>query len=299
MLNNRMWFSVALLLALGFLPCTAMAFDPDAPSTSAATPTLPVPIPAPGTADPALPGGVLPPINAPVPIANAKPVSLFLTLDELSRINDAIATYKRNRDAKVSSAENQAKNFLNQLDPGIIDAPAEKPKPVPFTYPQFFLQTLSYHSANEWLVVINGEKFIPHYNNPRSWLKVVMVDKEMVVMEWRPQNMKKVSEAWMVAPVVPAKSDVLVDSIHETVTFTLKPNQTFSSFAMRVVEGKVPPVTVMIQPDEQNGTGGEAAKPIDVPQPAEATPVKPTPPVDDTRAGVPGLNDTYKKIGLE
>ncbi len=310
MRKNR-WMRViglGLVLAFSLAPYAASAFDPDAPGNGM-VPTPPPVAPAPGTAAPApaLPGGALPPATNPEPVINAKPVSMFITADELAHINEAIATFKRNRDNKGANAESQAKNFLNQLDQTAVPAaPAAPPKPQPFTYPQFFLQSLSYQNPDDWLVIVNGQKFIPHYDDPASWLKVVMVDKESVVMEWHPQNMEKVSDSWMVAPVGPGQSDVIVDSIHETVTFTLKPNQTFSSYAMRIVEGKVPPVTVMVQPSIPVIPSAlkKSAPKAEIPVPAAAAPAPAAPAAkaaepENTKAGAPGLNDTYKKLGLE
>lgn len=311
--NAAVWIGAVVVLVLCLAPQRADA-DPDAPVNSMAPPGMPPPGPfvvgmpgmpvppgfnaampsMPGA--PAIPGGALPTAPEPELVINAKPVSLFVTPEELARINEAIATYKRNKDKKNNSAENQAKNFLNQLEP-LIETSVEQ-QAVPFTYPQFFLQTLSYKGPDDWLVVVNGEKFVPRYENPASWLKVVMVDKESVVMEWRPQNMEKVQESWMVAPLGVDASDVLVDSARDTVTFTLKPNQTFTSYAMRVVEGRVQPVTVMVDPDTA------VASPVKKTGPKVAAPAKPKAAVNAPVAapvspGEPGLNDTYKRIGLE
>lgn len=308
----------ALALAAGMAAGAAWAFDPDAPGQgmipvpaptppAPGAPTPPVPgaqgvAPAPGM--PALPNGALP-AATPEPVIAAKPVSMFITPEEMAKINDAIAAYKRMRENRNSNAENQAKNFLNQLEEPAKELVAEPPKPQVFTYPQFFLQTLSYQGPDDWMVMVNGQKFVPRYDDPNSPLKVVMVTQEMVVIEWRPQDMEKVSQAWMMASSGPGQSDVVVDSIRSTVTFTLKPNQTFSSYAMRVVEGKVVPVTVMVQPSTpfqsfgaKPPTARPAARPT-VAAPAPATTPPPAPVAVDEKDGAKGLSDTYKKMGLE
>lgn len=303
--------------------CPARAFDPDAPGQGM-IPVPPPPAPAatpaaspPSSPAPAVPGaapvltlpnGALP--TAPEPVPNPKPVSLFITPEELARINGALAAYKRMRENQSSNAENQAKNFLNQLEDKPAEVSLEPAKPVPFTYPQFYLQAISFQNDNDWMVILNGQKFIPNYDDPNSPLKMVIVDKDSVVVEWRPQDMEKVMQSWVQVPI--GQSDVLVDSGRGTVTFTLRQNQTFSSYAMRVVEGKVQPVTVMIMPDAiKNNAPGmplkPAAKPPGPAKPAAAAPEAappPPPPAASTgdgekKEGLAGLNATYKKMGLE
>lgn len=307
-----MVLALALLLA-GF----ALVFDPDAFAGGAAAPAPPA-ASTPGA--PALPGGAIPPATPP-PVINLKPVSLFITPEELSKINDAIATYKHMREAANTNAENQAKNFLNQLQEPAEPAVVEPPKPILFTYPQFFLQSLTYHSQDDWMVQINGVRFIPHFQDLASPLKVVMVNNDMVVMEWKPDDMEKVSQSWMVAATATGQSDVMVDTAHSTVTFTLKPNQTFSSYVMRVLEGKVQPMTVLIQPEPAAGAGAAkkpgapapaavpaaaaaAPKPADAAAPEAAAPAAPKTAEEalatsGKKEGLTGLSETYKKMGLE
>jgi hypothetical protein len=52
--------------------------------------------------------------------------------------------------------------------------------------------------------------------------------------------MDKVVEAWRSQN----NDDIQVDEQEGTVVFTLRPNQTFTSYLMRVVEGRVQPVTI-------------------------------------------------------
>lgn len=272
----------------------AMAFDPDAPNSGMA-PVAPIPagLPAAPAAAPTGPQTTeLPP--------NLKPTSLFISPNEMGRINEALAAYKRARESALKSAEDKAKNFLNQLEEEVQVAP-EPPKPVSFTYPQFYLESLSFRNANDWMVQINGHKFGPHIPQGDYWLKIVMVDKEMVVVEWLPKDMSKVQDSWMLVPPDDAQqSEVLVDSIRDTVTFTLRPNQTFSSFAMRVVEGKVMPVTITTMESQPVvvavGTPTATAPVASAPA---ATATAPPASADDKKEGVKALNETYKRIGLE
>ncbi|NBO19723.1 MAG: hypothetical protein EBV03_10995 [Proteobacteria bacterium] len=239
---------------------------------------------------------------------NLKPTSLFIQPAEQAQINEAVAAYKRARENANKNAENQAKNFLNQLEELPQQAAAEPPKPVPFTYPQFFLELLNYRGPNDWLVQINGRKFAPHIFPGEHWLKIIMVDRDSVVVEWTPKDMDKVTDAWMVVPMNDvSRSDVLVDSVRDTVTFTLRPNQTFSSYAMRVLEGKVKPVTVMVlngetvsaapAPGPGNTASGTAT--VAVPPTASPTAQAAPPATEEKKEGVKALDDTYKKLGID
>ena len=64
------------------------------------------------------------------------------------------------------------------------------------------------------------------------------VDKEKVIVEWKPEKMDKIVEKDS------SNGAVKVDVLGSKVIFTLRANQTFTSYAMSVVEGKVSPVTV-------------------------------------------------------
>lgn len=302
-----------LLLFVLALPGAGRAFDPDAPGQG----IVPVPPPAGGAAAPAPvpPPGAPPAVPGAVGAAglpqNVKPISLFITPAELAKINAAIEDYKRAKESANKSAEEQAKNFLNQLDQQVPEV-AAPPKPVTFIFPQFYLERLSYRHQNDWLVQINGHKFGPGIGSVSSWIKIIMVDKDSVVVEWTPQDMEKVNDAWILVPDDQARrGEVIVDSIRETVTFTLHPNQTFSSYAMRVLEGKVQPVSVTYMNGQPVNRGvapvlltpppaatptaaatATATAPVGITTDAMGTPTEP-------KEGAKALNETYKKIGID
>jgi hypothetical protein len=270
----------------------AQGIDPDAPGGVAVTAapaaaTSPVMI---------LPNGAIPPVAASAPAEALTPGSVFITEEELAKINEAIAAYKRMKDAQNVNAENQAKNFLNQLEDIKSEITPEEVKEEPYTYPQFHLETLGYHSPKDWILQVNGQKFGPHLSSEGSALKVISIDKEKVLLEWYPAKMEKVLEVWdnTFNELTGTNVDVFVDRERNTVTFELRPNQTFSSYVMRVLEGKVRPVTIYPPPAEEKQ--GVAA--VGSVGPDGATPVAAPVPVDDKKEGLSGLAETYKKVGL-
>jgi len=285
---QTIWVYVALLHWV-LWSHNALAFDPDANPSAADSGSL-------ATAAPA-------PVKN---IINDMPVSMFVTSEELARINGAIDAYKVMQENRNNNAENQAKNFLDKLGKPVEEIKLEPLKPVLFTYPQFFLQYLSYQSKNEWVVIINGTKFVPNHHDSNSWLRVVSVSKELVVMEWTPKDMAKVTDVWTIASIVAGQGDVSVDSIGGRVTFTLRSNQTFSSYVMRAVEGKVMPTTALIQPGTASISGAKmnninAAAAV-IPAPVKINhDVNTKEPVaaQGNKQGLSGLSETYKKMGLE
>lgn len=223
------------------------------------------------------------------------PTSLFFTAEERARIRAAMAEHERLKNVKITAAENKAEDYLNQLT---ADPTPPQPQETVYVYPQFFLESLVYHQADDWVVVVNRQRFSARYQPEDSELSILSVDNEKVLFEWRPKNMERVNETWSREK----NDDVLFDTKFGKVIFTLHPNQTFSSYVMRVLEGKVVPVMVDLR------TGGAPALP---PPPEEAPAVadeEPTPFDRATRnittediqsnVGLKALDKTYKRIGL-
>ena len=180
-----------------------------------------------------------------VPIKEPLPPSIFLTTSEQKRIQAALAAYEQ---SKISDTEEKGAGLLGLLSG--LGTTKETPVEKTFTYPQFFLSSLVYHGKDDWVVLIDNNKFSAKGLLGNDELKLLEVDNEKVFVEWKPKKMDRVSQSW----VQNKNKDILVDPVAGTVTFTLHPNQTFSSFVMRVLEGKVMPVTVTIKRDNSNDT---------------------------------------------
>ena len=127
------------------------------------------------------------------------------------------------------------KDFLSQLEEAKKTAQFEKN----YEYPQFFLESLMYHTPEDWFIQINGQKLSPD-KRERFGLRVISVDDEKAQFEWKPTNMQLVEDSWSRMH----NDEVVVNRKAGTVTFSLRANQTFSSYLMRTVEGKVKPVRI-------------------------------------------------------
>jgi len=291
-------------------------------------PAITLPSSTPDSAAPAvppeaqiLPAGTAVAPGVPAPVTGAPddkksaqdiiPKSLFLSPQDHIRISNALADYQNMLGAKANG-ENPEK---------VVSKPPERERY--FIYPQFFLESLVYHSPNDWTIRINGRQITPQTpGGDETKLSVIAIDHDKVVLRWKPVEMARVLDAWDKLPgndtgqkssgdnarvemdfnaKAPNKFSgvpIVVDREHRLVTFTLRPNQTFSSFAMEILEGKVRPVTV----DNMAGHTDASANNTT----GDAVPVEPLPnlpvvsktqqiiapppmPIDDGNSGLDGL----------
>jgi len=242
--------------------------------------------------------------------------SMFYSPDEIKRIHYAISAYVKRTTGHEQDMALDELNFLKQLTGMKVDkkdtgtgiaglnipglTPAPPPQPVLTEYPQFYLESLAYHTPTDWSVSINHIKFTPSQPQSPS-LQVVGISPDKVTVVWKPLLMEMVNDVWKRA----ANDDVEVDSLHGTVTFTLRPNQTFSSYVMRVLEGKVVPKRVE-KPVVQEAPPLMPLKkmieqlPAPLDNSSDATKTNATPPPDtaktDDNTGFYGLLNAYKNI---
>lgn len=163
---------------------------------------------------------------------NVEMKSLLLLDSDIDSIRKARNYYEQHLNGNNGIAE---EDFLKNLEKiGNMDAESKS-----FTYPQFFLSSIAYRSANDWVVWINEEKITQDSGVSASGLKIIQIDNEKITVEWKPKKMDKITDSDS-----SLSEPVKVDFLNNKVTFSLKTNQTFTSYAMRIVEGKVAPVTV-------------------------------------------------------
>lgn len=263
---------LAVVLAVAMLPVPARAQMPPSPAAAQHPPGT-------GAAHPVATGAKRPHESQPVIR------SLFFTPDDMQQIRAAINVYVHYASLHSANSNSEVEAFLN----GLVGARKTLHEPQNrqyLYYPQFFLQALVYHSPDDWMVRINHQDFSPTVLGGAN-LRVKKVDVDKVMVEWRPDQMDLVDRSWDKS----ASKDVTVDDGNGTVTFSLRPNQTFSSYVMRALEGKVLPVAV----------GGANAGPLDLkekPEPAvPPTPdagAKPATP-DTSNEGFGGLINAYQQ----
>ncbi len=167
--------------------------------------------------------------------------SLFFNAQEMESIRKAVEAY-----VALSSGENSgAMDFLNRLRGGEAPKPGQRY----FVYPQFYLESLVYHSAEDWVVRINHTRLTNKQPDTIAGLKILTINKDEVTLEWTPADMQKVADVLRATP----NNNVQVNGQRGTVGFTLHTNQTFSSYVMRVLEGKVMPMMLDLAPKPAPG----------------------------------------------
>lgn len=180
--------------------------------------------------------------QAPVlPVATVEIKSLLFSDDDIAAMRSARLFYDKNHGGAVGKFSED--DFLKKLEKVAPVKTEPSVAPTSFTYPQFFLSSIAYYSPDDWVVWINGEKLAPNSGVSVSGLRVLEIDGEKVTIEWLPEKMDKIADSGDYS----AENPVKVDFTGNKVVFSLKANQTFTSYAMKVVEGKLMPVTINVR----------------------------------------------------
>lgn len=120
-------------------------------------------------------------------------------------------------------------------------------------YPVFHLSSIVYQGANKWVIWLNDKRTTP--TTLPEGLTVKQILPDYVELQWQPSSAYPVlASRWhnlkgdetQAAPkyLRSVKSPVNIDEHAQTVTFLLRPNQTYASAFNRVIEGKHPPIAV-------------------------------------------------------
>lgn len=163
--------------------------------------------------------------------------SLFFSTGDLQTIRNARSYFEQTVKG-IDKGNFSEEDFLKKLEKVTVDKLGSVPQS--FTYPQFFLSSIAYYSPRDWVVWVNNEKITQDSTLTPSGLLVSYIDADKVTFEWLPQRLDKIIDINEAGH----ESSIKVDLARKKVHFTLKANQTFTSYAMQVVEGKVPPVTI-------------------------------------------------------
>jgi len=206
-----------------------------APAVTAPAPATTVAVPPVAADNDAKPAAPLQPDNY---LNTAPEISLLFRPEEIAALRKALAAYERNKNAP----KNNEDDYLSKLGDMADKVTGEnKETSSYFVYPQFFLESLAYHSPTDWIVHIS-HRALTQDNVEVDGLRVISIDQDKVLLEWKPIDMQKVNESWAIAH----NDNIMVDAQKKLVEFTLRPNQTFSSYVMRVLEGKLDPVVVIV-----------------------------------------------------
>jgi len=214
--------------------------------------------------------------------------SIFFSKEEMAAMRRAIAIY--NKYAVKQHNTDTGEDFIKQMEGAGKTLTVGPPKKT-YTYPQFFLQSLVYHSPTDWIIQVNQQRITPGktLKAPQN-LSVIDIDKDEVSIEWKPTE-PDLEKMKFPENYTPTKM-VDIDRSKGIITFTLHANQTFSAYALKVLEGKVQPVTV------NNAVADNKASPL-----GEGMPDKIVPPGispnENASGGLGGLINAYKNLGQD
>jgi len=270
-------------LACAALSCALLLTHAQAAAQEASKPPAIAPMPFPAPVAPAVTPDEKTAKAAPSPATaqqatDATPLeSLFFTQSESTSIHNALASYPR-------PPGEPEENFLSLPD----NKPDNNVKRT-YTYPQFFLESLVYHSASDWTVRVNHRPL--SYRAPESGdLRVVAINQDKALIEWKSPNMYRINKSWN---IMTQNQGIQIDNVHRTVTFPLSHNQTFSTYTMTVLEGKVLPVTVTVDSSEAMNDSPDAEK-----TPNNQAPSAP-PEKTNSSEGLGGLLNSYQHLQPE
>lgn len=231
-MNRSLYFMVVLFLALliGVAPSahaqllldTQMAVQ-GAGTVQANAPKTAVPTAKAESSPPGAVTGIFPgtPIEA----------SLFFSPEEMRKINTAVEIYRMSGTRRsAQTASKGAQDFIDLLK--------DDNKVQRIVHPQFFLASIAIHTPQEWVVWVNTLKLSSQY--PVSGdLTVQSVDETRATFIWKPSQFLLYRDK-----KPPSGQPIVINAERETIVFTLYPNQTFSSYTMRIDEGWKPPAFV-------------------------------------------------------
>lgn len=109
-------------------------------------------------------------------------------------------------------------------------------------FPAFYLASIVYYKPDDWAVWVNGKRISHYDNNEMSDIYVKSVNEKTAHIVWRPMKMDKMATKWEQALykryTQKNGESIAIDDTKGTIGFTLKPNQSFDSRGLKVIEGK-------------------------------------------------------------
>ncbi len=151
--------------------------------------------------------------------------SIFHTQEELDRLDNALEALEEGREVIVDTPD--------------IEEADTKVETVKTTNIVFYLDSIMYHTKNDWVIWLNGNKITPELN--KTDLEILQINRSMVKFRWITGYKKFVST--IVKSIedgtVPEQASVEISDDIAKIDFQLEPNQSlFISNYLEIKEGK-------------------------------------------------------------
>ncbi len=196
-------------------------------------------------------------------------ISLMYAPEDMANMRRILELYERNReeDGAVAAATGVVDAEIADIIAGLTVGQQEDA--VMFDYPSFYLSTILYRSANDWAYWINGTRYAN--NKPHERLQVRSISDSRISFVWKPGSLVEVADIWNAKASAQQKafrhrsasgSEIQLDYNEGTISFSLRPNQTFVSEQMEVMEGRyVPNIAIDNEPVQVQNPGFIQGKP--------------------------------------
>lgn len=167
-------------------------------------------------------------------------VSVFFSPLQLRALEDALVAYESRAVSVTGNAKTSDNADLMQF---FQDAPKiDEPNP----YPVFYLSSIVYRTASDWSIWVSGHKITSQKNTTN--LEILAVTPTQVSFQWKPVYSEAIATRTRMqrfASPDPLKHKLTRPQVFAyqedtgTITFTLRPNQSFSPAYMHTFEGFV------------------------------------------------------------
>ena len=262
---------------------------------------VPVPIPGaapmPNAADTAMPALPADDENEPItepPVSNNLSTqwqgSLLFNPPTIEKLRKALQFYRPDAN---KGGENT--DFLSEI------ANVPTAETIVVSAPYFYLGSIIYSNTGEWFIWLNGKKIAASRPLQDPRLTITSLSTNAVSFKWKPATVADIQANWSRRQQINDYNRVLSPNVNFNrdtgeIDFTLRPNQTFFSATMQVVEGRVIPnerlpkgltITPPIDSAAAAATNFPADAIMPTPQPTPPSPVPNTVNGLDPLPGVP------------
>lgn len=270
-------------------------------------PTAAIPSPPPGIAPTPMPNpGAVPAASTTTPVATPSPTTPEQAPEMERLLSYKSVMYSKEELEQLAIIIDAVKN--NQPLPGQeeVSARTESGQPMPtqaeyYYFPQFYLKSIAYYSADNWVVWVNDNKITSVKPDAVEGLKVTQISPEQVEFQYA-----FLPDDHMDFSTEPEDERITINPFNRSATFLLNPNQTFSSYNWKIFEGKVKQArqNLNAKPQQPSVAGGPSGLsdvfPSNPPAPQlpspSGMPKNANTPASGT--GIGGLINRYKNMGI-